>query len=83
MMWKSIKDDPPPTGVDLLLVYPPDGKTIVEPRYGIGRFGNGLLWDWPWTLQPTYWMRPPPPPCAVTGVHAGIIGLDTRTARPR
>ncbi len=60
MKWQPISTAPK-DGTDVLLVYPPDGKSVLFPKYGVGRYTGDLLWDWGWEYKPKYWQPLPPP----------------------
>jgi hypothetical protein len=52
-----------PKGRYLLLLYPPDGKTILTPRWGVGCYTSDLgLCDWEWSMPPKFYYELPSPP---------------------
>jgi hypothetical protein len=57
--WKPFDDKPSEPS---LMVYPPDGKTIRIPRYGVGQYSGFGLCDWNWSMPPRFYVPIPPPP---------------------
>jgi hypothetical protein len=57
--WRPATDKPTSPS---LMVYPPDGKTVQEPRYGIGFYGSFGLWEWNWSMPPKFYVPLPPSP---------------------
>ena len=65
--WQPIETAP--RGEIVLFVYPPDGKSHLDPKYGVGSLsewsGHTLFFDWGWSMRPTHWMPLPTPPRAL------------------
>jgi len=57
--WKPATDKPNQLS---LMVYPPDGATVLNPRYGLGLYGSLGLFEWEWSMPPKYYVPLPPSP---------------------
>jgi len=57
--WKPVDDKPLQPS---LMVYPPDGMTVLNPRYDVGFYGSTGLWEWDWSMLPKFYVPLPPPP---------------------
>ena len=59
--WKPASDKPSSPS---LMIYPPNGDAVLEPRYGVGRYARIGLCDWDWSMPPKFYVPLPPPPQA-------------------